>query len=545
MRCGYGVILTILAIGASTAPGGAVDVPYSKGVVSFNDATKVTVGVGGDYANCNAAIQSFSVGGSGGIIEFLPGDHVDICYAANDRGNLMITGQLGPNGERPRITTPSLINPNNGKNVKDSFITFLPRAANTLVVENLEIHDSYQAINAANYGGAIVRNVFVNGTSGGDGMVASPASAQYKGQWPSWFEIYDSEVTHAGGSNSKHNIYLTRIDEVYIDGLYSHSARNSQTLKVVAREATIVNSTFRTTDIPFADLTPDEEFLSTTLIDIASCSTSVMQNNTFVGASVAYFERSDGAMGSSTSRMIDLKRRRNIAGCDNPAYESTEFNDPAFWENAAALGYNKDNDALFTHDISGNTFINDGTREIVAVANKGTLPIDPSDEFQFREPAAPDLPTPDGWFERSVAWVEGNTIVGAVTYAAPDDPEEQAPLHNLDLYDVVGITPGAPGLGPTMSNIQLTLTQSGQLPQANLFAGTATALVSVSEPPALWVSGAIAGCFGLASLVAGRRNGNRPGGSGLIPSQPSTCVRSPLPARPVGCRAQYRSDFAP
>jgi hypothetical protein len=405
-------IAVALALCALLPSAHAETISYSQGTLTFNEANRVTVGTGGDFATCNQAVKSFPVGGSGGIIEFLPGNHVDSCYAANDRGNLLITGRLGPNGERPRITSPTTINPNNGISTKDNFLTFNPRAPRTMVIENLEIYDTGGAITASNYGGMILRNVFINGTTGGNGIIAAPPYGQYDGQWSSWFELYNSEVARAGSGNTKHNIYLSRLDRVVIDGLYSHSARNSHTLKIVARDVIVRNSVLLTTDKAVNNLSPGDEFLSTTLLDIAACANSTIANNQFVGVGVLGNERSQPGWGASTQVMIDLKRRRDLTGCDEPPYGSATFNDPTYWANAAAGGYDKSNPYLFQHLIHDNTFINMGAREIGVVWNNGTGPWDPGAQYQFNPTAAPDLPVPPGWFERAVAWLDNNDAHG-------------------------------------------------------------------------------------------------------------------------------------
>lgn len=508
MRCGYGAILSILAIGASTVPGWALDIPYSQGVVSVNAGRTVTVGVGGDYEDCRDAVKSFPRGGAGGVIEFLPGDHVTSCGGVAGRGTLMITGRLGPNGERPRVTTPESIDAN-GRLKKSVFVGFAPEAQDYFIVQNLEIYDTESAIDARDFGGVLIRNVKIDGTRGESGIAARQPTLS--GAFPMWMEIYDSEVAHAGSGNTRHNLYLNRIDRVYIDGLYSHSANNSHALKMVARDVTVINSTLATTDKAFANIRPDDNYLSTTLLDMAACATSRIENNNFVGVNIKPQDRTVTGWGSSPPVMLDVRRRKtHVQGCDDPPVDSALHADPQFWADAAAGGYTKSNPELLHHTVTGNTFINTGINPIDSIWNKGTGPrVDDGKSFtNFRE----DRPLPEGWFERSVVWAENNSRLGTVDWGREFEPHADysgpAPIYNLDLYDVVGVTPGVPGLGPTMSNIQLTLTQSGQLPQARQSAGTATALVSVSDPPALWLFGTIVGCFGLASLVAGRRNGS-------------------------------------
>lgn len=412
--------MTLLAVAGSCIAGGlpmateaaAATIPYSQGVLQIGGNHHVTVGPGGDFASCTDAIRSLPKGGPGGIVEFLPGDHVDRCFASGDRGNILITGRLGPNGERPRINTPTVVNPNNGRVSKEDFLVFAPRADNVMAVQNLEIEGARSALIFKNFGGAIVRNVFINGTTGGNGVVATETYGEHAGDWESWVDIEDSEVAHAGSGNTRHNIYLTRLDRVYIDGLYSHSANNSHALKLVARDVTVRNSVLMTSDKAFADVTPDDLYLSTTLLDMAACANSVIENKQFVGFNILANERNVGGGAASTQVMIDLKRRRLITGCDDPPYDSAEFNDPQFWADAAAGGYSQSNPYLLQHMIRNNTFINTGTREIGVVWNNGTGSWDPGKQYTFRPLAAPNLPVPNGWFEHAVAWLDNNNAYG-------------------------------------------------------------------------------------------------------------------------------------
>jgi hypothetical protein len=437
----------VAAVAPSTAAMAAnITVQYSQGTLKFDTQRTVTVGKGGDFANCTKAIQSFKIGGPGGIIEFLPGKHVASCYAANDRGNLMITGRLGPNGERPEITTPTITNSKSGAKIKSNFISFVPRADRAIVIQNLDISDTAQAITASNFGAAIVRNVRIDGTNRKNGIVADRAIGQYAGKFKSSFDIYDSEVAHGGNNNTKHNIYLGRIDEVYIDGLYSHSALNSHALKLVARNVTVKNSVFRTTAIPFSKLKPNEAYLSTTLIDIASCSQSVIENNKFIGVNLLKQDRSNGGWGASTQSMIDYKRRRDIAGCDDPPYDSQQFKSAAFWQAAKAGGYDPSNESLFQHIVRGNTFINEGNREIGVAWNNGTGPWDASSKYQFKPHLAPDLPLPNGWFERAVVRLDNNTTTGNLNWGKETTPTTHAQSTGGNPVLVGGVRLGGVGI---------------------------------------------------------------------------------------------------
>ncbi|MEQ9447300.1 MAG: hypothetical protein RLN70_00145, partial [Rhodospirillaceae bacterium] len=95
LRAAFGIV----ALGMSATGASAVDVAYSQGVLTFNDARRITVGFGGDFASCDAAFASIPKDGAGGIIEFLPGNHTTTCGNLGKRGNILITGRLGPNGE--------------------------------------------------------------------------------------------------------------------------------------------------------------------------------------------------------------------------------------------------------------------------------------------------------------------------------------------------------------------------------------------------------------------------------------------------------------
>ena len=431
----FQAIALLASIGLSSAAQ-AIDVPYSKGVLTVDDSKWFTIGAGGDFATCREALNHLPEGGGGGVIEYLPGTHVDSCPIYGSRGgNIMITGRLGPNGERPIVTPPTYIDAQ-GVTQSEWFLFFRPQGNDTLVVQNLEIKDSFTAIETENNQGLIVRNVFVNGTTGGNGITVGEAPA-FEGQFETWAEIYDTEIARAGGGNIRHNIYVHRIDEVIVDNMYSHSSNNSHAFKSVARNNVIRDSEFATTDKPFNQILPSDTFLSSTLVDLASCAAVSITNNVFRGVLVDQRDRDPG-FGPSTTHMVDLRRRKTgVQGCDTPEYGTPEHDDPAFWAEVAAGGISQSNELLFNHDISGNTFINDGEREIVAVSNWGTEPIE-DNGISFGQPEV-DLPIPPGWIERSIAWLKNNTTVGDIQLEKTWPTDVTTPLiFNLDELDVIG-----------------------------------------------------------------------------------------------------------
>lgn len=403
-----------LAIVLPIEPTVAANVTYSQGVLSFNEGHRVTVGAGGDYPTCDAAIASFPGNGPGGIIEFLPGNHTTTCGNLGFKGDILVTGRLGSNGERPRISTPTHIR-SDGSIGHRPFITFYSNGPDNLVVENLDIRNSGKAINVWNYGGMVLRNVTIDNTHGFDAVKVYPEGNWWKEggqQWGSWLEIYNTEVSRGGAANMAHNFYIGRLDRVLVDGLYTHSALASHAFKTMARDLTIRNSTFATTELSYNDALTDP-YLSTTLLDITACGTSLVENNTFVGLKLQPYDRTGyapaGRLGTSTASFVDLRRRRTkVGGCDDPRWEDADSFD---WDAAAAGGYNQSNSELFNHVVRNNTFINHGIRPIFLGRNVGTAYIHDNGQSYF---IGQDQALPDGWFERAVGWFDGNTLQGGI-----------------------------------------------------------------------------------------------------------------------------------
>lgn len=465
----------------------AVDVAYSGGVMTFNDSVRYTVGTNGDFANCEDAVNAIPKNGPGGIIEFLLGNHTTSCGNLGFRGDILVTGQIGPNGERPRITT-EIHEWSPGQFTKRPFITFQSDGPDNLVVENLDIYDSGKAINVWNYGGMVMRNVKIDNTNGHDAVKVYPEGNWWLPggqQWSSWLEIYDSEVSRGGAQNIAHNFYIGRLDRVLVDNLYTHSSRGSHAFKSIARDLTITNSTFKTTELSYEDALTDR-YLGTTLLDISACSKSRIENNEFVGLKLQPYERpiipSLLGVGTTTASFMDFKMRRTkVGGCDAPRYdEADEFD----WEAAAANGYKPENTSLLNHVVTGNTFINMGEHvgdnEIYLARNVGTTYVEDNGQ-SYHIGAA--LPPPAGWFERAIVWLDNNTKQGDIIdgngweSTQPGEEGYTAPVYDLDEFDIVGIDETSTATFAT--NFTLTLYQTIAEPKSLLSTGLGAASLLV------------------------------------------------------------------
>ncbi len=232
------LVAGLLLAGPSTAQtvddSGQVCVPASESV----QAPVVTYGDGGQFQLLKDALGA--LGGTGGVIEVLPGVYKDSIWT-RDQGDITLRGIRDSEGRRPHLIMP--INPDTGRAYGGAvvFLTTLHQEANTLTVEDLEISGATagDGIAVGTFGGLILRRVYVHDNRQGVHTSNIPGS---------FVEITDSEFARNGdGGNTVHNIYIGRSDRLVVRNTQSHSSWGGHALKSIARYNEIVDSVLETT----------------------------------------------------------------------------------------------------------------------------------------------------------------------------------------------------------------------------------------------------------------------------------------------------------
>lgn len=198
--------------------------------------------------------------------------------------------------------------------------------------------------------------------------------------------------------SSSHCVYIDRVAEAYVTGgEYYWTPNGMHPLKVDSKYQEI-DGVYAGNVSPTGQRNP-EGGPGHIPFSTISCATGFVRNSTF---------QYDGDIGQSYGSGINFQPRHDIAGCDIPPYNSTEFWDPAYWVSPDS----------FPKTVSNNTFIllnNPVGIENAPVVSMSTAPLENayagSTTMQY-------IPRPDEWVERATAVVESNnTYIG---YGAED-----------------------------------------------------------------------------------------------------------------------------
>lgn len=390
---------TGLSVPAVTIPAGVCSDIHSA------NAKKVTLGTPGAMTLNQARDTLLPFGG--GIIEVPSGTYTcDYLYQLRDitkQMDLTIRGIPDANGNKPKFTC-----------LDKSVITFLaigtpifttnatspPRAPNShkLLVENIEVEGYNSQVAIHNAGTVILRNNRFHGATG-DMIVSTDVFGSQKND----IQICGNEIDHGGQGNTLHNLYIHRGRNSGADtslkffNNHCYAANGSHCLKTLANENIIAGNLFES----------DSVTQGSEVLDIATCTNSIVQGNTFnnylVNAWIIYF----------------TVRRENDACI--PAYGSSEFMSTAFWDSVAAGGLSDQlpnppsvaNPYIFNSFVSGNRFIENRTTKgpAYAIGNAGTYPV--AAPYQFASCSLAQE-VPSNWVERSRVWVANNTYQGNI-----------------------------------------------------------------------------------------------------------------------------------
>lgn len=326
---------------------------------------------------------------TGGLVRLMPGTYPGLGRYKGE-GELMIEGVLGADGARPRIVCAG---GTDGVTLGSRF------GRGSLILRNLEITGCANGVRAKKGRRIVLDNLYVhdnaeNGFQSGSepGMVVEVLGGEY--------------ARNGDYTNLTHNLYIGHVAAATVRGIHSHSANGGHALKLTARTYDVRDNLLETTgEGPSA---ADDPHFSTTLLDIIACSRGVVAGNTLVFTMRSKTE----ALPSGTGKnLLMFRNRQSITGCDDPPYDSAEFQDPAYWERVAAGGLeNPDNPLLLHHFVYANRFVAKGPNaaETVAIANLGTYPLGDDADGEGLTP----LPVPRSWVERSRVWLAGNAFEG-------------------------------------------------------------------------------------------------------------------------------------
>lgn len=401
-----------------------------------------------------------------GILNIRWNVEIPVCDRLRTRRNhqmrnaLVIRGVLGPNGERPWLYCRS---EKRDGNVPHSLVggkPFFAWANNLTVFENLHI-DGYRS--SLGFSRETARVVLRNNLlhhAFGNGI-------QFNGPLPGKVQRVEecgNYFSHSGQDNAKHTHYTGsgrekklkqpfapplpikeffagipresmdfdggkgKVEFIFVDNI-AHDGAYSSLLKANAEESIIKNNTFY-------DVFPVEGWLprpSGMMLDIPSCTNSLIEGNTFIGKG-----------GRGHSDQIGIRHKRtHMHGCNQPSPFSREFWSEAYWAELKAQG----NPKLFIQAVRNNIFYaNPDT--VSADTHKqwpihiygGTWPI--YDIYGgFRRPIL--LPVPiwlndDGsvrnsWYERHKVVVSGNRYIGF--NSTNEKGVNGGHLYKISLYD--------------------------------------------------------------------------------------------------------------
>lgn len=253
------------------------------------------------------------------------------------------------------------------------------------------------------------------------------------------FEIVNSTVTRSGQGNTKHNLYIGRIPSALAVNLTSHSSKGSHAFKAIARAIEVRDSWFGTVG-PGQTVQPGDgnRYVSTTLMDIASCAQILVENVTL---DHVFYDGPKGDARHTGNQVMAFRNRNSIYGCDEPPYGRVSLWDldggaapPAYDE--GPLEPANDNDSLrdrymvdidraapywtpgfwsapepaaFIHRLVNVRFIERGQAgRANAITEEGTAPVVVSRQFG----PALKLPAPEGWVERSLVDIGAGVTFG-------------------------------------------------------------------------------------------------------------------------------------
>lgn len=339
-------------------------------------------------------------------------------------GSLALSGIRGPAGEMPRFycraeKLDGTIPKGSGKGV---FFT----APSKAIIENIEVNGYGKWASPAIAGTFVARNSYFHGATN-DGFSNTGLDWEKHGEVAGRVaEFCGNNVSRGGQGNAKHCFYLHRglpgaesrytlVDNVIHSCNWSEGFKSTGEYNLISGNRfykTVPPDEYQPEGVPPLIESPEREsnHYGNTLVNIVSCSQSVIRNNLF-----HIYRPKPSGYASAISVMIS--GRRGIQGCDRPrGYVgdnknavpdySSEFWNPEYW--ASIKGH------PFTTQIEGNRFELAGPKHAdarqnpkgIAVKMYGTYPAIALRQF------GPSclLAAPPQWVERSQARLSSDNI---------------------------------------------------------------------------------------------------------------------------------------
>lgn len=202
-------------------------VTAKHGTLRF-DGQKLVIEATAGFNDLQARIgATFPRGGPGGIIEFAPGVH-RVFLGPLRSGSFWVRGA---EGSRPTVTAQQP----DGRPA--DLVSYGPKQSTPgtyVILDNLEVTDSRQAMSTHNQEGVICRNCYIHDNAGPARRWSRPdATGDASGPAArfGWGEVIGTaagapgvmEIARSGGS-PRHNVYINGLAELYVTGLFIHSS---------------------------------------------------------------------------------------------------------------------------------------------------------------------------------------------------------------------------------------------------------------------------------------------------------------------------------
>ena len=323
------------------------------------------------------------------VLYVAPGTYADCTYGwtPKNQTSVIIVGGT----PRPKIVKPTSVNQTGisfGDGVQYVYVKNVELDGFSLTERN---HTSHPTI--------VVNRVFLHDHTG-SGLVFGDDGNTTATTHRFW--LVNSELARMGQGNAYHNIYCHGRGATYLhaNNIRSYASNGSSNFKATTRNITVHNAYFGTLD-DWAN--PSTATWSGPHCDHMAAGEHIYYNNHFKLA------RST-TLGGTSYGGIFLRARRSLTGCDEPPYGSTQFLDPAFWQQVSAKPMtDPQNPHSFRHYMAFNDFewvvVDTDNKEGPAFSDAGTYPREAP--YQFAN-CSKFLSVPSGWVERSVSFFLNN-----------------------------------------------------------------------------------------------------------------------------------------
>jgi len=352
---------------------------------------------------------------------------------------LTVKGVLGHNGEQPRFycrrsdfdgtiakgkgSTGGLIfvhNKRSLKNGKQQMVSFM--------LENIHVDGYAQWLHMPTSANIRMRNNYLHHATN-NGLTTPDINFYEEEKDGIDLQICGNEISHAGNGNTSHCLYLKRserasfgttIDVKFVDNVI-HSCNYSSAFKSTANTNLVSGNKF------YKHLDTDPSYTkrgTQMMVDTPSCS-----HSTEISSNLFYYNRVDESWMPGNS-MIGIRNRSGIYGCDipQPQYlkQSVKLPDgskvicsraplnPAcaipestYWEESYWADQTHEIPIIIKDNVFEVPLDADNADRANPVRSWGSLP---HYKLSLGRKACV-LPRPEGWYERTMVYLSGNTYI--------------------------------------------------------------------------------------------------------------------------------------